>query len=330
MGGNHHMPRVRGKSKPLSATPLVSVIIPVYNAESTLRACIESVLVQDYPRYEIIAIDDCSKDGSKTILESFGKKIRVLALEKNQGAAAARNAGFQQAKGDIILLLDSDAKVFPRWIAQHVARQAEGRPIVGGSVVPWDDTFWGLCDHYSTWYEYYPQKSFQADRYQISSTNLSIHSSVIQKIGLFDTRIKGIEDAEYTHRMREFGFTIAFDPTIQMAHHDREGFISFLRHHYGYGYHASIVRRKEAATRFSWLMPQTSLRAAFMLLPLAVLHTGFTVYHWLPARLEALFFSPFIFLAKIAHAYGIYAGLRDGVLSRFRGLHANNESARAR
>lgn len=295
--------------------PFVSVIIPCYNSQSTLKECLESVVGQNYSAFEIIAINDGSTDETESIIRGFGEKVKLIT-QSNQGASAARNNGFMQAKGEILLLLDSDAKVFPGWIQQHVDDQLKGKKIVGGSVVPWNDTFWGLCDHYSTWYEYYPQKKPQENRYQISSTNLSIHMDVIRKVGYFDTRIKGIEDAEYTHRMVMNGFSISFAPHIRMAHHDRESFVGFMKHHYVYGYNAPSVRTRESGTRYSWLMPQTKGLALIMILPLAVLHTAYVIRHWLPARPEVVFFSPFIFASKVSHAIAIYHGLRDGVAQK--------------
>jgi len=273
------------------------------------------VVQQTYPAFEIIAINDGSTDDTEAIIQTFGKKITLIS-QTNQGASSARNIGFKHAKGEIVLLLDSDAKVFPGWIQQYVDEQLKGKKIVGGSVVPWNDTFWGLCDHYSTWYEYYPQKKPQENRHQISSTNLSIHMDVIRKIGYFDTRIKGIEDAEYTHRMVANGFPISFVPHILMAHHDRETFAGFMKHHYVYGYNAPSVRTQKSGTKYSWLMPRTKERAFLMILPLAVLHTAYVLRHWLPARPEVLFFSPFIFASKLYHAIAIYHGVRDGVADK--------------
>jgi glycosyltransferase involved in cell wall biosynthesis len=299
--------------------PMVSVVIPCYNAGKTLRDTLSSVVSQAYPSFEIIAVDDGSTDDTHSIICGFGEKVKLLT-QANQGASAARNSAFKQAVGEILLLLDSDAKVFPKWIQHHVDEQIRGKKVVGGSVIPWNDTFWGMCDYYSTWYEYYPQKKPQENRYQISSTNLSIHSSVIQKIGYFDTRIKGIEDAEYTHRMAKNGFSISFAPHILMAHHDRETLQGFLKHHYVYGYNAPSVRTQDSGTKFSRIMPRTETAAFFMILPLAILHTAYVLHHWLPARPEAILFTPFIFASKVSHAIGVYHGVRDGVAQKMNTL----------
>ncbi len=291
--------------------PFVSVVIPCYNAEKTLRGCLQSVVEQAYPRYEIIVVDDGSKDSSSSILREFKNRITIVT-QSNQGASAARNAGISAAKGEIILLLDTDARVFPEWISAHAMRQKEGYSILGGSVIPWDDGFAGMCDYYSTWYEYYPQKKFQTSRHQISSTNLSIHRRVIETAGAFDASIsKRLEDVEFSIRVQRKGFSIAFDPAMPMAHHDRETLWGFLKHQYWYGRLAPFVRTKKIGARFAWLIPETPLAALLMIPVLALLHTGFVLYHWLPARPEAILFSPFILASKVAHAIGVYDGVKE-------------------
>lgn len=90
---------------------LITVIMPVYNAERFLEKSVESVLEQTHSNLELILIDDCSKDNSLLLAERYVKKderIKVIRNEKNQGVAITRNSGIQVAKGEYIALLDSD------------------------------------------------------------------------------------------------------------------------------------------------------------------------------------------------------------------------------
>lgn len=90
---------------------LVTVVMPVYNAEKFLAKAIESVLCQTYRNVELLVIDDCSTDGSLHIAQSYEAKDRrvcVLQNEKNINVAKTRNYGIQKAQGDFIALLDSD------------------------------------------------------------------------------------------------------------------------------------------------------------------------------------------------------------------------------
>lgn len=90
---------------------VVSVIIPVYNAEKYIDKTIQSVLAQTYTNYEIILINDCSKDQSLQKIAECAEenpRIKVYTLEKNSGAAVARNYGLDMAQGRYIAFLDSD------------------------------------------------------------------------------------------------------------------------------------------------------------------------------------------------------------------------------
>ena len=91
--------------------PLVSVIMPAYNAEKYIEKAIMSVVNQTYTNWELIVIDDGSKDSTSEIVEKLVKKderIAFFANEKNMGVARTRNRGFDLAKGEYVALLDSD------------------------------------------------------------------------------------------------------------------------------------------------------------------------------------------------------------------------------
>jgi glycosyltransferase involved in cell wall biosynthesis len=91
-----------------SAPPLVSVIIPLYNAGNYLSACINSVLAQTWPNIEIIIVDDGSTDNSFSIAKTFESEKVKLLKQINQGASVARNTGLKQAKGAYVQFLDAD------------------------------------------------------------------------------------------------------------------------------------------------------------------------------------------------------------------------------
>lgn len=91
--------------------PLVSIIMPVYNADKYLSASIESVLTQSYLNWELIAIDDASTDESRKILSDYSKndsRINVVEVDVNSGVSNARNIGINCAKGEYLCWLDAD------------------------------------------------------------------------------------------------------------------------------------------------------------------------------------------------------------------------------
>ncbi|MDE7380510.1 MAG: glycosyltransferase [Muribaculaceae bacterium] len=107
-------------------SPLISIIVPVYNAEKYLRQCVNSVLSQSYSAWELILIDDGSSDDSSKICDEFASgdhDITVIHLP-NSGVSAARNAGIDMANGKYITFLDADDILHPSFLSSTVT-QAE-------------------------------------------------------------------------------------------------------------------------------------------------------------------------------------------------------------
>lgn len=103
-------------AEPKENLPLISVIVPVYNGESYLRSCIESIENQTYQKLEIIIINDGSTDGTGKVcveLKETYENIRIITME-DEGVSAARNAGLDQAKGALITFVDADDRLRPR------------------------------------------------------------------------------------------------------------------------------------------------------------------------------------------------------------------------
>lgn len=101
--------------------PLVSILIPAYNAEKTIVYTIQSALAQTWPRKEIIIINDGSTDRTLEIVQRFASKDVVVVSSRNQGASAAINLGYRLAQGDYIQELDSDDLLPPEKIERQLA-----------------------------------------------------------------------------------------------------------------------------------------------------------------------------------------------------------------
>lgn len=96
----------------------VSVVIPVFNAENYLAACLNSVLNQTLQDFEVIIVDDCSTDSSLAVansfFEKFGEKIKIISLPINSGnASAPRNKGLSFSRGDFVFFMDNDDLIAP-------------------------------------------------------------------------------------------------------------------------------------------------------------------------------------------------------------------------
>ncbi len=96
-------------------TPTVSIIVPVYNAEASIRRCVDSILGQQFTDFELLLVDDGSKDGSGAICDAYAaadSRVRVFHKE-NSGVSDTRNRGIQQAQGVYLQFLDSDDWITP-------------------------------------------------------------------------------------------------------------------------------------------------------------------------------------------------------------------------
>ncbi|HKE47016.1 MAG TPA: glycosyltransferase family 2 protein [Rhodanobacteraceae bacterium] len=112
------------------ADALISVVMPVYNADATLKRAVDSVLAQTHRAWELLAVDDCSRDGSWATLRAYAAgdaRVRPIRLAANGGVAAARNAGLEAAAGGHVAFLDSDDWWHPRKLElQLAAMRARG------------------------------------------------------------------------------------------------------------------------------------------------------------------------------------------------------------
>lgn len=103
-----------------STRPLVSVIIPAYNARDFVLDAVNSVLAQDYRPLEVVLVDDGSDDGTADLVRDQAPAVRVIR-QSNAGAAAARNRGLNEASGELICFLDADDGWFPGKLKAQVA-----------------------------------------------------------------------------------------------------------------------------------------------------------------------------------------------------------------
>ncbi|MCK4340013.1 MAG: glycosyltransferase family 2 protein, partial [Candidatus Cloacimonetes bacterium] len=178
--------------------PNVSVIVPAFNADKTLPTCLKSILKQNYPtkKVEIIVINDGSTDKTITFLRSLtlSERFKVIHHSENCGLAAARNTGIKNAKGDILIFLDSDMEVEEDFIEKHVSSHGKSGVIgVLGSILP------DIENPYDKYQRYLYESKRGAAKFDINKpipfntfifNNTSINRTIFKKTGLFDENIK--------------------------------------------------------------------------------------------------------------------------------------------
>lgn len=116
--------------------PKISVIVPVYNAEKYLHRCIDSILSQTFTDFELLLIDDGSKDESGKICDRYAEKdVRIRVFHKKSGgASSARNTGLDNAKGEWIAFCDADDYVFPDWLDIFTKNSRKSDLVVQGYI----------------------------------------------------------------------------------------------------------------------------------------------------------------------------------------------------
>lgn len=191
------------------ALPLVSIIVPVFNAAAFLAESIESILAQDYPRVEVIAVDDGSTDTSAAILQSFGDRIRVLR-QRNCGPAAARNLGLTVAAGSLIAFHDADDVWLPGklWAQVNCLVERQDIGLVFGQFAYWRSDSNGAYPD-PRWFVSHPETWEIRDRLsgwiysdeirdsQIAMITPLIRRSVMSSVGDFDETLASGSDYDY-------------------------------------------------------------------------------------------------------------------------------------
>jgi glycosyltransferase involved in cell wall biosynthesis len=192
--------------------PLISVIIPAYNAEAFIGETLESVLVQTYRHIEILVIDDGSQDETANIVRSFAERdSRVCLIQQpNAGVVLSRNRGIQLAKGELIAPLDADDVWMPENLEKQVLCMIRSEPSVG-VVYSWSFDIDEQSNPMGKFHAYTIEGSVYGTllcHFFLSNASSSlIRKTCLEKVGLYRTQKdlpQGCEDWELYLRLAEF------------------------------------------------------------------------------------------------------------------------------
>ncbi len=206
----------------------VSVIVPTYNAEDTIGPLVESLLRLDYPDFEVIVVNDGSKDRTREILRRY--PVQVID-QPNRGASAARDAGLRKASGEIVAYADSDVSVTRDWLRNLV--QPFSDPTVGATT---GQTIFLRNDQIASWLRSLDIERRNAHRGTstglANGPNSAFRRALLLEVGGFDPRWYHAEDTEVSYRVRQKGYTIRYVPSA-VVHHIPEGnWRNYLRKRY--------------------------------------------------------------------------------------------------
>lgn len=293
----------------------VSVVVTAYNAEQTIAKCLASILANEYDDYELIVVDDCSRDGTPGIIKEISdQRLHYFRNPTNQKVSYSRNTGIRKAGGEIILFLDSDAYVEKDWIARHVeAHGKTGAAIIGGGIQGMSRTVFGKADAFCTWYASVPfSGNYYIKKLHVASNNMSVRKTALDRIGLFDeTLTNGGEDTEFCFRARRLGEKIYFKSDLVAYHFDRDNCRDYFRHQKSMGKYMVQIRSR-LKMDYSFLIPTAYYPAYLYIIPLACLLTLFILKQWLRFRPGVLFYAPLILAGKIVHTWEIKNSLKPG------------------
>ena len=230
--------------RPLPKAPFVSVIVCSYNGGPTLAFCLDSLGKLNYPKYEVILVDDGSTDDTSYIAAQF-PWVRYIH-QSNQGLSHARNTGAAAAKGEVFAYTDSDCMVDPDWLYYLIGTLVSGdyAGVGGPNVTPPAKSWIQACVAAAPGG---PSHVLLTDvvAEHIPGCNMAFYRWAFEGVGGFDTEYrKAGDDVDFCWRIQQAGWVIAFSPTAIVWHYRRFTLRAFLRQQDGYGEAESLLRFK--------------------------------------------------------------------------------------
>jgi len=224
--------------------PMVSVVICAYDAERTMRDCLESLRRLDYPNFEVVIVDDGSRDRTADISMDF-PEFRLIR-QPNKGLSVARNVGMQAARGEIIAYTDSDCVVDPHWLTLMVRSMIEGNfdGCGGPNYAPHED---GRIEASCAASPGAPCHVLIADdrAEHLAGCNMLFSKAALAKIGGFDPQFTSAgDDVDICWRMLDAGFKLGFSPAAFVWHFRRNTVKAYYGQQRGYGRAEAMLHRR--------------------------------------------------------------------------------------
>jgi GT2 family glycosyltransferase len=223
--------------------PHISVVVCSYNGSRTIRECLEGLQQVEYPKFEVIVINDGSTDATAAIASEYN--CRVITT-KNAGLSSARNVGLRVAKGEIIAYLDDDAIPDRHWL-YHLAtsfRETNHAAVGGPNIAPpYSNTIADCVDNAPGG----PVHVLITDEIaeHLPGCNMAIRKSCLEAVGGFDPtfQVAG-DDVDLCWRLQKWGWTLGFAPGAMVLHHRRNTIRGYWKQQRGYGKAEALLESK--------------------------------------------------------------------------------------
>ncbi|MBE2216500.1 MAG: glycosyltransferase family 2 protein [Opitutaceae bacterium] len=203
------------------SSPQVSVVIPNFRRKESVVTLVGELGRQRDADFEIIIVDDCSNDGSVDAIRQVCPHVTVIASEKNGGPSVARNKGIRQARGPILVGLDSDVSLVDPHVIAKTVDTFDRHPAVDGLAyrIYRPD---GVTDDGPRWCHPRPMAQYAASYFEteyFSGTGYAFRTASVLRAGLFpEYFFMDYEEVELAYRVLDHGGTILYTPAISVLH----------------------------------------------------------------------------------------------------------------
>lgn len=204
--------------------PLVSVVIPAYNEEKRIKACLAAVFKQDFPQdyYEVLVVDNNSQDKTIEIVKKAFPKARIVK-ENKQGTVFARIKGTQEAKAEIVAMTDADSQVPQTWL-KRIFKAYEDKEVVavgGMTEFEYQNSFISFCqfciNRFNLLFKTFP------------GYNLSFRKKAYSQCGGFSSKINLAEDFYLALKLKQLGKVVVLkdNPVVVSSRRFFDGYFSY-------------------------------------------------------------------------------------------------------
>lgn len=213
--------------------PEISVIVLTKNSQKYVRQCIESILKQTYPDFEVIVVDAESKDETISILEGYKNKtklpFRIECVPPNTSIGKARQIGLEKSKGEILAFIDSDVELSHENWFKNMSEPLQDETVAGvQTLAKSKDTDPAILKKIHSSFEY-KNTVIDINHYEmVGTSHLLIRKDLIKKVGGFRD-ICSSEDLDVTKKIMKLGYKFIYLPTEKCYHYHVDNYWHYIK-----------------------------------------------------------------------------------------------------
>jgi glycosyltransferase involved in cell wall biosynthesis len=237
--------------------PLVTVIVPCYNSERTIRRCLQSIVNQKTSiKFDVIVVDSSADETAEIVATEF-PSVRLIRLKQRAFAGAARNVGIRATQAIYCSMIDSDCVAEPDLIERALARHREGHyAAVGGSLANGTPgSLSGWTGYLIEFKEFMPTTPMRLEK-NVPTANLTYRRETLERYGCFEEDLWPAEDLLFNWKLYRAGERLLFDPAIKVTHLNRTGWRTVLSYQIRLGRTSLVARQRDAGLGFSTVAQQ--------------------------------------------------------------------------